>query len=712
MSNPFDQFDTEPDIPSLVRAAAERHGVPAELALSVARRESSLRPDAVSPKGARGVMQLMPDTARELGVDPDDPAQNIDGGVRYLKQQLDDFKDPRLALAAYNAGPGAVREHGGVPPFAETQAYVKALAPEGGEAQAANPFDQFDVAEPNAFDALETGPGAGDGSVYNAKTGQSLNEAQTRFYNTYRVDRNAEPGSKAFPLGQTRPGDTPEPGQWYVDLDGNLQQAPEEGNPVTRTLGRAGGAFVEAATDLGKEVAQQYKEGGTDFFMVPKVAGKLADLALRPTQSLSDDIVADPVARVMDRIPMDQYAPAKVSLEGGRVAFTPSRKVEGEERHAANRDAVNLALSAVRPKGVNLDRLWYGRLGPERVPGRNLREQVRAVTPQMPVPKPAPAAAPARLLAEKRAAYGKVDRSGFTFSNKDVSDLADALEAQVRAMGGPQAAKASPQADSIIGRVRALAGQQGGVTLSQLDRVRSDVYPLMMEQGGPDTVYGRIIRNGIDGLMDAQNAPFIREAREANARWSKADDLAKRVRSAQLQAGRANSGENLGNAIRQKVSPMIDPMHSAQVENLTPAEIAAAERVVVGDKTQNALRTWGNRLRNPMWTGAATTPAALMGFAGGGPVGGAGAAGLTAAAMQAAGQGLRAAAERRTMKNVDKFMDTIAGGGKVAAKVGRSRDAIARDAAAAIAALQTLREKPSDRSRSRGSRRGRSAPRR
>lgn len=711
MRNPFDQFDTEPDIPGLVREAAARHGVPEELALSVARQESSLRPDAVSPKGARGVMQLMPGTARELGVDPDDPAQNIDGGVRYLKQQLDDFKDPRLALAAYNAGPGAVRQHGGVPPFAETQAYVEALAPEGGEAQAANPFDQFDAAEPNAFDAQETGPGAGDGSVYNAKTGQSLNEAQTRFYNTYQVDRSAEPGSKAFPLGQTRPGDTPEPGQWFVDLDGNLQQAPEEGNAVTRTIGRAWDAGVEAAGAFGEEMATQYKGGGRDFFMVPKVAGKLADLALRPTQSLSDDIVADPVARVMDRIPMDQYAPAKVSLEGGRVAFTPSRKVEGEERHAANRDAVNLALSAVRPR-LSMAGARAASLAQSPVAGRNLREQVRAVMPQMPGPKTAPAAAPARLLAEKRAAYGKVDRSGFTFSNKDVSDLADALEAQVRAMGGPQAAKASPQADSIIGRVRALAGQQGGVTLSQLDRVRSDVYPLMMEQGGPDTVYGRIIRNGIDGLMDLQKAPFIREAREANARWSKADDLAKRVRSAQLQAGRANSGENLGNAIRQKVSPMIDPMHSAQVENLTPAEIAAAERVVVGDKTQNALRTWGNRLRNPMWTGAATTPAALMGFAGGGPVGGAGAAGLTAAAMQAAGQGLRAAAERRTMKNVDKFMDTIAGGGKVAAKVGRSRDAIARDAAAAIAALQTLREKPSDRSRSRGSRRGRSAPRR
>lgn len=95
---------------------------------AVARRESGGRADAVSPKGAQGVMQLMPSTARDLHVDARDPAQNVQGGARYLRAMLDRFGgDLPLALAAYNAGPAAVVRYGGVPPFAETRAYVDAV---------------------------------------------------------------------------------------------------------------------------------------------------------------------------------------------------------------------------------------------------------------------------------------------------------------------------------------------------------------------------------------------------------------------------------------------------------------------------------------------------------------------------------------------------------------------------------------------------------
>lgn len=116
------------EVRQLVRAEAIRQGIDPDLAERLARQESGFNPAARSPAGAIGTMQLMPGTARELGVDPDDPLQNIRGGLTYLKQQLERFKgDPRLALAAYNAGPGAVQKHGGVPPYRETQQYVQRI---------------------------------------------------------------------------------------------------------------------------------------------------------------------------------------------------------------------------------------------------------------------------------------------------------------------------------------------------------------------------------------------------------------------------------------------------------------------------------------------------------------------------------------------------------------------------------------------------------
>ena len=116
---------------------AQQEGVPVDLFLRMIGQESSWQPGAVSPKGASGLAQLMPGTARELGVDPTDPIQNMTGGARYLRQQLDAFGSPELALAAYNAGPGAVQKYGGIPPFKETQDYVrKILGKNGGQAVA------------------------------------------------------------------------------------------------------------------------------------------------------------------------------------------------------------------------------------------------------------------------------------------------------------------------------------------------------------------------------------------------------------------------------------------------------------------------------------------------------------------------------------------------------------------------------------------------
>lgn len=114
------------DILPLIQQAAQSNGVDAALVAAVARAESGFNPAAGSPAGAQGLMQLMPGTARGLGVtDPFDAAQSANGGAKYLRAQLDRFGDPTLALAAYNAGPGAVTKYGGVPPYQETQTYVQ-----------------------------------------------------------------------------------------------------------------------------------------------------------------------------------------------------------------------------------------------------------------------------------------------------------------------------------------------------------------------------------------------------------------------------------------------------------------------------------------------------------------------------------------------------------------------------------------------------------
>ncbi len=111
----------------VAKAAARKHGVPEDLFLRLVQQESGWNPGAVSVKGATGLAQLMPGTAEVLGVDIADPEANLEGGARYLRMMYDKFGSWKLALAAYNAGPGAVEEHDGVPPYAETEDYVKAI---------------------------------------------------------------------------------------------------------------------------------------------------------------------------------------------------------------------------------------------------------------------------------------------------------------------------------------------------------------------------------------------------------------------------------------------------------------------------------------------------------------------------------------------------------------------------------------------------------
>jgi hypothetical protein len=144
---------------ALIEEVAIRYAVPARLVESVIRTESNFNPRAVSPRGARGLMQIMPATAALLGVrDAFDARENVDGGVRYLRGLIDQYAgDLRRALAAYNAGPEAVARHRGIPPYAETQMYVRRV------------LALFEG--PDVLAAAAVGPGSGPVDRYEAADG-------------------------------------------------------------------------------------------------------------------------------------------------------------------------------------------------------------------------------------------------------------------------------------------------------------------------------------------------------------------------------------------------------------------------------------------------------------------------------------------------------------------------------------------------------------
>ena len=148
--------ETPEHLRPLIHEAAAKYNLDPDLLAAVMQTESGFRPGAISSAGAQGLMQLMPGTARGLGVrDPFDPRQNVDAGARYLKSQITRFGSLEKGLAAYNAGPGNVRKHGGIPPFSETQNYVRRVLELYGQNRVRNGSLAKDgVARPDASSGL------------------------------------------------------------------------------------------------------------------------------------------------------------------------------------------------------------------------------------------------------------------------------------------------------------------------------------------------------------------------------------------------------------------------------------------------------------------------------------------------------------------------------------------------------------------------------
>jgi len=228
---------------------AQRNGVDPNLVLRVLQAESGGDPAAVSPKGAIGPMQLMPATAKAMVVNPFDPLDNIRGGVRYLAQQLKAFGTPELALAAYNAGPGAVRKYGGIPPYQETQRYVRSIADDSdifgpptqskrgsGASQGAAANDDSDIFVDVARPAASNKQGAQSSTQTQQQQGQADATAQQvpltlgdRIMKGMRdpIDAGAQLLTKALPEGLVQAGNRIN--NWLAEKTGLVGKLPEGG---------------------------------------------------------------------------------------------------------------------------------------------------------------------------------------------------------------------------------------------------------------------------------------------------------------------------------------------------------------------------------------------------------------------------------------------------------------------------------------------------
>lgn len=616
----------------MVTAEAQRQGVDPGLAMRVARQESGLRAGAVSPKGARGPMQLMPGTARDLGVNPDDPADNIRGGVTYLKRQLDTFGgDPRLALAAYNAGPGAVRKYNGVPPYAETQNYVNAIA--GDDAPEAAPdLSQMSNEELQALYA-QGSPTAAPAAQPAPLTGSSHN------------------GGVTVQVGQ--PQLAPTPPTMRFDQGLGFQKG------VEKPLDNAASGLEWLASTVGLD--KPINALGAALGMPSNqdvAAGRQAGLDAQKAKGVLPGRIGEFAGNIVGTLPLGML-PGGVVTQGGLsgAALTDAKDAKGILRDTA----IGMASGKIAQKTL-------GALGGVAT---NLLGKAPKI---MGLPE---------LEAAVKDAYAKVDASGFTVPTADMKNLASGIAAEIRAKGGPKAARLFPDADAFASRLDALSKQKGGVSVSQLDTLRSDIYDALIKQGGKEAILGKVMRTAIDNLLDNVPNGDVKTARQLYMRLSKMRTVTKALDSADLRKSAAYSGSNTDNTIRQNMRPLVDPTSGKRIANATPEEQAALRKIVNGTFLQNASRLIGQGL----------DPRKLLGkLSGIGALGTAGASGGLSLVAPALGLIGTTVSNRASQANVEQLLRLLAAGGSNQAlkKAPTSASLAAVKAAAKVAPVAGL----------------------
>lgn len=538
MTGPWEDYAAPSDVAAMVTAEAQRQGVDPDLAVRVANQESRLNHGQVSPAGAIGVMQLMPSTAQDLGVDPTDLAQNIRGGVGYLKQQLDTFKDPRLAAAAYNAGPGAVQKYGGVPPYAETQKYVDAVAPGG---SASPPWQDYGPPP----DATPAPPQA-------AATPKGVSVAWV--------------GGQ----GQAPPDD----GQW-TSLPPQAPSAPQQPSPTIAQDAWSGikQPFVTLGHDImqrGRDLDARAGAGPPSLWgaMKNSVAdagstGKILSDVLGLTAAPAEAVVR-PLARAITNYGPTPYSAPSLSAQNGKFAFGAPQPLTGDAAQAANEGLINTALSAVRPK----------------TPGSML-----------PAASGAPMSLP-ELQAAKTAAYAAADNANIRYTPEAFQGLVSNINADLAA--GKFNPKLHPNTAAMMDHFSDLANQAApySPTLTDLDQLRQVVGRDVSSaaSAGEQAMGGRITKQ-IDNFINTAGpgelvpgsptnaSDLIGTARDLNTRYRKVQDITDRMDSAAMKVPQNGS---LTQPVRSAMRPLVDPKSPQQLKNLTPDEAAAIKKLASG----------------------------------------------------------------------------------------------------------------------------------